>query len=130
MNAWERTIKQANDAFARGDEALAGRLYRSACARALLMLGPSNDFESAIIATTVSHQNLADLYFRQGDNALALRTYRTLIELLDALPTRHHWVGVHEPLMLRLRSQISTDLLSATRHSVAASEQARALIEG
>ena len=129
MEEWKATMGAANTAFDAGDDVRAERLYRSACAQALLQLGPAGDMQGAMVASAVSYQNLADLYFRRGDNGKAVACYADLTALLNGVPERAHWVSEDSMTLNHLRQRLVTDLVNATRKSITLSRQASDLIQ-
>ncbi|MBN8430863.1 hypothetical protein JF535_08355 [Microbulbifer salipaludis] len=78
-------MQSANRAYQEGRESDAEQLYKSSCERVVPLLTEWKDPEAAIAMLSVSYQNLADLYFRQGRYDDALVAYAGLLRQLTDL---------------------------------------------
>ncbi|WGL15539.1 hypothetical protein PVT68_12240 [Microbulbifer bruguierae] len=85
MDQWKETVAAANCAYSEGRHADAEQLYIDAARRAAQFVSQWQDREAAVAMLSVSNQNLADLYFRQGRHPEALSTYGHLLAQLNSL---------------------------------------------
>lgn len=87
MEKWKQEIVAGNQAFREGHLDEAKTRYQTACDRAVSLLPHWSDAETAVTATVVSFQNLADLYFQQSAYQDAFATYKLLNRYLSSYQT-------------------------------------------
>lgn len=107
MEQWKEIMTSANCAYQEGREPEAEKLYKSACQRVSGLLTHCEDREAAVAMLSVSHQNLADLYFRQGRYDDALSAYSTLLGQLVQLSGED---SVHSPFAVPALEKVRAEL--------------------
>lgn len=112
MEQWKEIMTSANRAYEGGREVEAEELYKAACQRATFLLTQCEDREAAVAMLSVSNQNLADLYFRQGRCDEALTAYGKLLRHLEQLSQEE---GVHSQFAAPALHKVGTELSQEVR---------------
>ena len=111
MEQWKEIMNAANGAYQDGRDGEAEKLYQSACQRVTQLLDQWDDHEAAVAMLSVSNQNLADLYFRQGRYDEALSVYGSLLRHLRELSQTS---GGHslfaEPALQKVGAELSQEV--------------------
>lgn len=112
MEQWKEIMTSANRAYEDGREVEAEELYKAACQRATFLLTQCEDREAAVAMLSVSHQNLADLYFQQGRCDEALTIYGRLLRRLEQLSEDE---GAHSPYAGPALQKVGTEVSREVR---------------